>query len=311
MAASSAQIESVLQCCAQAAAANRATASRQGNLVALEADDGDDVLISADLHGNRLNFQRLVQIADLHANPRRHLVMQEVCHGGPAYPGDAGCMSHLLLEDVAGLKCEFPERFHFLLSNHELAELGDFPICKSKRMLNLQFRAGIVELYGNAAADRIRAAYMQFISTCPLAVRLGGGTFISHSLPDRCDANGFNLNIFERPLTAADWQAGSDVFRLVWGRDYRAANAAAFAKLVHAKLLVHGHEPCTEGVHTPNPHQMILDCCSGRAAYAILPIAQAVTQQEALARVSYLHERAAEEVHAAEPKPLLHFMNDE
>lgn len=298
MAVSSAHIESVLQTCAQAAAANRHTPARQGNLVFLNAEDGDEVLVSADLHGNRLNFKRILQVADLPNHPRRHLVMQEVCHGGPAYPGDAGCMSHLLLEDVAALKCEYPDRFHFLLSNHELAELGDFPICKSKRMLNLQFRAGIVELYGQAAADKIRGAYMQFISTCPLAIRTVGGTFISHTLPDRCDVNGFNLNVFERPLTPADWQQGSDVFRLVWGRDYRPANAAAFAKIVNAKLLIHGHEPIADGVSVPNPQQIILDCCSGRAAYAILPIVQTLSQNEALARVSFLYERSNEEVAA-------------
>lgn len=257
-------------------------------MVVLKEQDGDEILISADLHGNRLNFHRLVEVADLEGNPRRHLVMQEVCHGGPSYPGDGGCMSHLLLEDVARLKCDYPDRFHFLLSNHELAELGDFPICKSKRMLNLQFRAGITELYGQAA-DRIRTAYMQFIGTCPIAIRLAGGAFITHSLPDRCDVLPFDTTVFERPLSNADWQAGSDVFRLVWGRDYRAANAAAFAKQVNASLLVNGHEPCAAGVSSPNPQQIILDCCSGRAGYLLLPIAKPVTTAEALTRVSYLH----------------------
>jgi hypothetical protein len=66
----------------------------------------------------------------------------------PEYPGGDGCMSHLLLEDCARLKTEFPERFHFLLSNHELAELGDFLISKSRRMLNMAFRFGINEMYG-------------------------------------------------------------------------------------------------------------------------------------------------------------------
>jgi hypothetical protein len=288
MPATAEQIDAVLRCCTQAAAANRATAARQGNVVVLGPDDGDEVLISADLHGNRLNFHRLVEVAALDAHPRRHLVMQEVCHGGPAYPDEGGCMSHLLLEDVAQLKCQYPDRFHFLLSNHELAELGDFPICKSKRMLNLQFRAGITHLYG-AAADKIRNAYMQFIGTCPIAIRLAGGAFISHSLPDRCDTSPFDVKVFERPLSCADWQAGSDVFRLVWGRDYRAANAQAFAKLVKANLLVNGHEPCAAGVHSPNPQQIILDCCSGRAGYLLLPISQPVTHDEALERVGYLY----------------------
>ena len=147
--------------CRRAAEANRACAARTGNVVSLTAANADDLMIVADLHGNRLNFERLLAIADLAGRPRRHLVMQEVCHGGPEYPEGGGCMSHLLLEDCIRLKAEFPERFHFLLSNHELAELGDFPICKSRRMLNLLFRTGIGELYG-PAGDRVRSAYMEF-----------------------------------------------------------------------------------------------------------------------------------------------------
>jgi hypothetical protein len=121
----------VIDLCNQAAAANRSCAARQGNVIVLTAGNADDLMIVADLHGNRLNFEKLLAIADLDGHPRRHLIMQEVCHGGPEYPGsDGGCMSHLLLEDCARLKTEFPDRFHFLLSNHELAELGDFPISK-------------------------------------------------------------------------------------------------------------------------------------------------------------------------------------
>ncbi len=141
----------VIDICRQAAEANRDCAARRGNVVCLTPDNADDLMIVADLHGNRLNFEKLLGIADLDGHPRRHLIMQEVCHGGPEYPGgDGGCMSHLLLEDCIRLKTEYPERFHFLLSNHELAELGDFPICKSRRMLNLQFRCGINEMYGDA-----------------------------------------------------------------------------------------------------------------------------------------------------------------
>src|SRR6187401_354580 len=135
--------------CRAAAAANCACGARRGNVVCLTPENSADVMIVADLHGNRLNFRKLLAIADMDNHPRRHLIMQEVCHGGPEYPGETGgCMSHLLLEDCIRLKTEFPERFHFLLSNHELAELGDFPICKGRRMLNLLFRCGINELYG-------------------------------------------------------------------------------------------------------------------------------------------------------------------
>src|SRR5437764_121168 len=176
--------------CHASAAANRACAALRGNVICLTAENAADVMIVADLHGNRLNFRQLLAVADMANQPRRHLVMQEVCHGGPEYPGETGgCMSHLLLEDCIRLKTEYPERFHFLLSNHELAELGDFPICKSRRMLNLLFRCGINEFYGTAG-PQVREAYLQFLASCPLAVRLSSGVFISHSCPDPCLARG-------------------------------------------------------------------------------------------------------------------------
>ncbi len=112
-----------------AAAQNLITEKRTGSIVELSESDGEDILVAADLHGNRINFDRLVKIADLANHPQRHLVMQEVCHGGPTYPG-GGCMSHLMLEDVAALKIDYPDRFHFILSNHELAEMTDFAIMK-------------------------------------------------------------------------------------------------------------------------------------------------------------------------------------
>src|SRR5688572_3868622 len=83
----------------RAAAANRDTACRTGNLVCLPIEQGSDVLITADLHGNWLNYDRILSLADLEANRQRHLVLQEVCHGGPTYPDDSGCMSHLLIEE--------------------------------------------------------------------------------------------------------------------------------------------------------------------------------------------------------------------
>src|SRR5438046_8048036 len=141
MPATAKPVAAVVDQCRQAAEANRACAARRGNVIHLTADNAADAMVVADLHGNRLNFRKLLKIADLANQPRRHLIMQEVCHGGPEYPGETGgCMSHLLLEDCIRLKTEFPERFHFLLSNHELAELADYPICKSRRILNAQVR---------------------------------------------------------------------------------------------------------------------------------------------------------------------------
>lgn len=279
--------------CRRATEANRACGARRGNVVELAADVADDVMVVADLHGNRLNFNKLVAIAALDEQPRRHLVLQEVCHGGPQYPGSTGgCMSHLLLEDCIRLKAEYPERFHFLLSNHELAELGDFPICKGRRMLNVQFRAGINELYG-PAGEEVRLAYLDFLAACPLAVRVGPSVFISHSSPDGCDHEPFDVSIFERPLSPADYKSGSPAFKLVWGRDFRAANADAFARAVGAEVLVHGHEPCEAGFSAPNKRQVIIDGCCHHATYMLLPVGPRLTQADVVASIRSVHSNRA------------------
>jgi hypothetical protein len=281
--------DEVIAMCRQAAAANCACSTRRGNIVELDEEHADELMIVADLHGNRLNFDKLLAIADLDNHPRRHLLMQEVCHGGPEYPGeDGGCMSHLMLEDCARLKTKYPERFHFLLSNHELAELGDFPISKSRRMLNLLFRAGINEMYG-CRGEAVRDAYLAFLSTCPLALRTTSGVFVSHSLPDCCDREPFDVGVLKRPLSCADYRRDSPAFKLVWGRDFRAANAEAFARQVGAEILIHGHEPCEVGFSAPNARQVILDGCCSHAAYVILPVGPKLSQLDVVERIRGLH----------------------
>lgn len=280
-------IEGVIANFRRAAEANQQTPTRDGNVVALTPDVADDVMITADLHGHRRNFNSIRKIADLERHPRRHLILQEVCHGGPTYPGNGGCMSHGMLEDVAKLKATFPDRVHFLLSNHELAELTDYPILKNKKMLNLMFRLGLQEMYG-AATEKVREAYNEFIRTCPLAVRLPGGVFVSHSLPERSDSRNFDRTIFDRPLDAADLLEHGDVFDLVWGRDYRIENARAFAKLVAAQVLIHGHEPCPEGYHVPNEMQIIIDCCAEPGCYLTVPMNEELSHAQLVARIQRL-----------------------
>jgi hypothetical protein len=289
MVASRQQIEQTIETMHTATAHNLATPACVGCVIEVGGDIADDVLVAADLHGNRINFEKLLKVADLSHNPRRHLVMQEVCHGGPTYPL-GGCMSHLLLEDVASLKNEFPDRFHFILSNHELAELTDFAIMKSGKMLNLAFREGIRQLYGERS-EEVREAYVMFLASCPLAVRLASGVFICHSIPENVDRDGYDIEIFSRQLGFRDFRARGPVFQLVWGRDFREENATAFARLVGTEQLIHGHEPCAEGFQVPNSRQVILDCCSDDACYAILPTCGELTQEDVIGRVRKLYPR--------------------
>src|SRR5580704_18225003 len=92
-------IEQVIKTFDAAAAANWRTPGREGNIVTLTDELADEVMITADLHGHRRNFNLIKRTADLDNHPRRHLILQEVCHGGPTYPTNGGCMSHGMLED--------------------------------------------------------------------------------------------------------------------------------------------------------------------------------------------------------------------
>ena len=287
MAATSEYIDGVIDTFRRAAEANENTPGREGNVVTITHEMADEVMITADLHGHRRNFNSIKKVADLGRRPRRHLILQEVCHGGPTYSSNGGCMSHAMLEDVAKLKAMYSDRVHFLMSNHELAELTDYPIIKAKKMLNLMFRLGMQEMYASAA-ERVREAYNEFIRTCPLAVRLPGDIFVCHSLPDRCDNRSFDRSIFSRPLEPTDLIEHGDVFDLLWGRDYRVENARAFAKMVTAKVLIHGHEPCPDGYSAPNDLQIILDCCGDPGCYLIVPTDRELNHADLVSRIERL-----------------------
>jgi len=287
MVASQKYIDKIITTFGKAADANRRTASRRGNVIVITPEVADEVMVAGDLHGHRRNFNLIKKIADLDTHPKRHLVLQEVCHGGPTYAENGGCMSHTMLEDVAALKLKYPERLHFILGNHELAELTDYPIQKNKQMLNLTFRLGLQQMYGEAA-DEVRESFMPFLQTSPLAVKLPRKVFISHSVPEKCDEQPFDKTIFSRQLDPDEFWEQSGVFQLVWGRDYRQENAEAFAELVDAKVLINGHDPCPEGYNKPNDLQLVIDCCGDPASYLILPTDGELSYADVCGRVQRL-----------------------
>jgi len=270
MVASATFIEGIIRYYEKASEANRSTPGRRGCIVELSPETCDELMVTGDLHGHRRNFNLITKKADLANHPRRHLVLQEACHGGLTYPDDGGCMSHAVVEDIAQLKTQFPDRVHFILGNHELAEIGDYPIQKNRKMLNLLFRLGMQTMYGDRA-DEVRDAMLRFFRTCPIAIR-AQQVFISHSVPEACDRRPFDVSLFDRTLTDEDFIQRGSLFRLVWGRDYRPENADLFASLVGAQVLINGHEPCANGYNAPNHRQLILDCCGGFSCSVTFPM---------------------------------------
>ena len=265
----------------------RATRGRNGLVIDLDAE-AQDVLVAGDLHGNLAHFQALLDRARLDRHPRRHLVLQEVVHGESRY-SDGGCKSHQLVDLVSALKCQYPDRVHLVLGNHELAELLDRSIIKGGVRSNEMFRQGIQQAYG-AAANQILTAYRELFRSLPLAVRTHNGVFISHSFPEKSNLDdSFDPLIFQaRSIAEISPDRARSLHDIVWGRDSDAPTARQFAALVGAQFLVTGHMPCSEGFRNPNPLQLIVDCSRFPACYCLFSNQHPLTIDELVSNVQSL-----------------------
>ncbi len=97
---------------------------------------------SATCTATSIHSRKCSTSAALDRHPERHLVLQELIHGPLSYPGDGGDRSHQLLDVVAALKCQYPDRAHLILGNHELSELTGRVIGKDGETLNAKFLQG-------------------------------------------------------------------------------------------------------------------------------------------------------------------------
>jgi hypothetical protein len=207
--------------------------------------------------------------------------LQEVIHGPYRYP-NGGDKSHQLLDLVAALTCQFPGRVHFLPGNHELAQATGRAVQKGEDLYNELFTRGIAAAYGGRA-DEVYAAYLDLIAASPLAVRTANRIFVSHSLPSALRMDNFRYEDLLRETRPEDLDIHGAVYALVWGRDTRPHNVAAFLAKVDADLLVTGHIPLDAGFDAPNDRQLIVDSLGTPAGYVLFPADRPQTHAELVA----------------------------
>lgn len=260
----------------------RRTPGRHGHLVHLP--NCTEVVVGGDMHGHLANFLAVMKAADLGNHPTRHLVLQELIHGEFCYPG-GGDKSHQLIDLYATLKCQFPERVHFLPGNHEMAQMTGRQVAKSGASQNALFVLGVQSAYGGAAADICRA-YSDLFRDSPLAVRAPNGVLCCHTtVPAK------SLPTFDPMLLLADtfdekeYTPGGSVYSILWGRDTSAEAAEAFLRKMDSDLVVTGHIATEAGYHAPNPKQLIVDCAGTPAAYVKFPADRPITHAELVAGV--------------------------
>ena len=261
----------------RAVALLRSTQGRTGGLIQLDQDDADEVMVVGDLHGNVPTIRKVLDIADLAKNPRRHLVLQELIHGKAAYPGEGGDRSHQLVDLFAALKCQFPRQVHQILGNHELSELTGRIIGKDGEALNMKFRRGIETAYGSRYMD-VYQAYLDLFAALPIAVKTPNRVLLCHTLPDARYLETLDLEL----LKADSWPAtsterGGTIYALTWGRDTTPETAEQFAKMVDVDWFITGHQPCQEGIRLANHRVIILDGTPPLPGYCIFPTDKPVT----------------------------------
>jgi hypothetical protein len=219
--------------------ANNADKYRRDNLVRLPADGS--LIVTGDLHGHRRNFERTIAYADLENNPDRHLILQEIIHGGPE---DAlgGCLSYKLLFDVIRYKLSLPDRVHIIMGNHDTAFINRSEVMKDGREMNGAMCLAMEREFGKAAAD-VELATRQYLFSQPLAARCDNRIWMSHSLPADRLIEKFDPGILNRQLKINDVVRPGSAYLLTWGRKHSQELLDKMARTFDTDIFILGHQP--------------------------------------------------------------------
>ncbi|WP_406700410.1 metallophosphoesterase [Singulisphaera sp. Ch08] len=253
----------------------RATPGRAGGIVTL--DSALEVLVVGDLHGNIPAFRKVLDAAALATNPSRHLVLQELVHGLRFYPDDGGDRSHQLVDVVAALKCQYPDRVHLILGNHELSEITGRMIGKNGVALNALFRQGVTTAYAPRDAE-VYSAYLELFAALPIAVRTPNRVFLCHTIPDPVDLDNLDLELLKANTWTPEAMARhGTIYAMTWGRNTAPETIDQFARMVDADWFITGHQPCDEGFRQANHRQIIIDGTDPYPTYCLFPAREPVS----------------------------------
>lgn len=234
--------------------ANQADRFRRGNLVRLPA--AGSLVIGGDIHGHRRNFERLVAYADLPHHSDRHLVLQEIIHGGPE-DAAGGCLSYQLLFEAVHFKLRFPDQVHFVMGNHDTACINSTEVMKNGKEMNRAMSSALEREFQHASRD-VQLAIKQFLFSQPLAVRCSNRVWISHSLPGDRFIDGFDAGVFDRELQVTDCAKPGPAYVLTWGRRHSQSTLDQLAGQLDVDLFVLGHQPQTKGWKQAGSNLIIL-----------------------------------------------------
>ena len=216
---------------------------RRGNLICLPAQG--NLIVTGDIHGHRRNFERICAFADLDNNPKNHVLLQEIIHGGPQ-DQQGGCLSYKLLLDVIEYKLKFPDRVHIIMGNHDTTFINDGSVIKDGVEMNRSMIEAIDRQFGQDG-ENIKHAMKQFLFSLPLAVRCENRIWLSHSLPGDRYLDEFDPKVLDEQLKPQDLIKPGSAYLLTWGRNHTQPLLDKMAQLLDVDIFILGHQPQEQG----------------------------------------------------------------
>jgi hypothetical protein len=263
---------------------NQRNPLRNGNTVCFPGLG--DLVVAGDLHNHRRNFQRVQAVAALDKHPDRHVILQEIVHGG-LLGADGGDHSLDLLIDAIVWADQYPGQVHFLMANHDLAQVYGHPIMKDGYDLTDRFTRYFKSRAGTqyAAANQ---AFRAFMLTMPLAAITFSGILLAHSLPGPRDLATFDNTILRRQLTEADFSRTGSVYQLVWGRGQTPEVLSALSRAWWCELFICGHQAQDSGYAIIGNRMLILDSCHNHGTYLHIDLTKPYTMDDLVALIKPL-----------------------
>ena len=261
---------------------NQLSGLRKGQVVHLPPEG--EVWMTGDIHDHRSNFNKLLRAADLGRNKERHLILHELIHGD-YYDADGAEDSWQTLMRAAELKCDFPDQVHFMLANHDLAQIHGEGISKGGQSVCEAFTKALVRDFGDQHTA-INVAITEFFLSFPLAARAENGLFFCHSLPTDAQIATFDFTVFDRALTGVDYKRRTGpAYQLIWGRNVTPSGVAVFAKAVNARIIITGHQPQESGFAVNGEQHLIIASDHSQGVYLPIDLSVPYTMDELVDRI--------------------------
>jgi predicted phosphodiesterase len=255
------------------AEANAKDKFRQGNLISLPAHT--QLVISGDIHGHRRNFERLTAFADLKNNPDRHILLQEIIHGGPQ-DSQGGCLSYQLLFDAVDYKITFPDRVHIIMGNHDTAFTSNSEVMKDGKEMNRSLRSALDRQFPRTSRDT-ELAIKQFLFSQPLAIRTENRIWLSHSLPGNRYVDEFDGSVLNRQLEDTDIVKPGSAYLLTWGRNHSQDTLDRMAELFDIDIFILGHQPQQQGYSRAGENLIIIASDHNHGCLLTIDLAKSYT----------------------------------